>query len=122
MLWRELTADGETNGGVSVFVQIGGLNRATGVLPYRATLLLAALSPVLAEQAFNVLRTQQQLGYVVWATAAGAGGVGRVQVDVQSAVVSPDEVQQRIDAVSQFRLIFFFCTYQIFLNKTIVSE
>ena len=99
MLWRESTEEGETNGGTSVHIQIGDIaHNGVSPLPHRATLLLAVLSPVVYEQAFNELRTNQQLGYIVWGSARASSGVGHIQIDVQSSVVSPDEVQKRIDA------------------------
>jgi insulysin len=86
----QATVDGEPSGGVSEIIQVGELSR-------RMLMLVSVLSPVVGEQAFNELRTLQQLGYVVWSYFRAQSNVGQLYVEVQSSVISPDDVAQRID-------------------------
>jgi hypothetical protein len=71
-------------------VQLGELTR-------RMALLLQVLSPVIGEQAFNELRTKQQLGYIASGNFRISSNIGTLVVLVQSTVVAPDEVQKRIE-------------------------
>jgi secreted Zn-dependent insulinase-like peptidase len=89
-LLRNENEAGEPNGGIVVEVQIGELTR-------RMALLLQVLSPVIGEQAFNELRTKQQLGYIASGNFRISSNIGTLVVLVQSTVVAPDEVQKRIE-------------------------
>jgi insulysin len=89
-LLRGENEQGEPNGGIVVEVQLGELTR-------RMALLLQVLSPVIGEQAFNELRTKQQLGYIASGNFRISSNIGTLVVLVQSTVVAPDEVQRRIE-------------------------
>ena len=65
---------------------------------------LALLAQLMNKPFYASLRTQQQLGYVVQCSATETDGVRALSLLVQSATVSPLEVERRMDAfVAGFR-------------------
>ena len=83
----------EPNSSLSYYVHFGSL------LDARLRVKAALLTQILSEPAFNILRTREQLGYIVscsqW-SAAGQGEVG-MRVIVQSER-APAYLEERVDA------------------------
>lgn len=48
--------------------------------------------------AFTVLRTEQQLGYLVWTGTRSDFGVKHLRVLIQSVDYDPEEVERRVEA------------------------
>jgi insulysin len=59
-------------------------------------LYLEVLDHYLRKSAYNALRTQEQLGYIVWAYGTSSGDVSEVVVQVQSANFAPAYVDARV--------------------------
>jgi len=61
-------------------------------------LLLALLAQLLEQPFYNELRTKQQLGYIVSSSVTESSGVRGLVFAVQSQVLGPPEIEQRVDA------------------------
>ena len=68
-----------------------------GLEEIRANMLLELSTQLLKEPCFNVLRTQEQLGYIVFSGVRRAHGVQGLRFIVQSEK-SPEYVDGRIEA------------------------
>jgi insulysin len=89
--------DAEINSATEVFLQIG---------PDVGDdwLLLAVFAQILDQPFYAELRTNQQLGYIVQSGVSENDGVRGLAFSVQSSVLPPPEVEQRIDAfLASFR-------------------
>lgn len=62
----------------------------------RSNMVLELFSQILKEPAFNVLRTQEQLGYIVFSGVRNVGGITGFQVLVQSTK-KPRYLNHRIE-------------------------
>jgi secreted Zn-dependent insulinase-like peptidase len=61
-------------------------------------MIVELLAEVLEQQFYSSLRTQQQLGYLVYANAGKREGVRSITFCVQSAIVDGAEITRRIEA------------------------
>lgn len=72
-----------------------------GLQETRANMLLELFCQIITEPCFNILRTQEQLGYIVLSGTRRVNGVQGVRIIVQSDK-SPAYVDSRIEAFLQF--------------------
>ena len=62
------------------------------------TILVELLSEAIEQSFYNSLRTQQQLGYIVYSGARSRDGILSLTLTVQSAVVDGAELTRRVEA------------------------
>lgn len=87
----------EANSAVEVYVQVG-MDEGDDWL------LLGLLSQLIEQPFYEELRTKQQLGYIVQSGPTEAEGVRALVFNVQSSVLPPPQVVERIDAfLASFR-------------------
>jgi insulysin len=87
--------DHDENSCVVVLFQIG-------VIDLRLNAVLSLLGQLVREQAFNVLRTEEQLGYIVFSSVkTSSDNVKSMQFLVQSDGFTPKHVDGRIEAFLQ---------------------
>ena len=67
------------------------------------------------ESAYTILRTQEQLGYIVWATAFVVDGVRGVRVTIQSPVADPLYLE---NVSNETKIISFFNEKEVFDNES----
>ncbi len=82
----------ETNAAVEVYLQIGR-DEGDDVWPY-----LSVLVRMLSKPFYSDLRTRQQLGYLVAASIDETAGVRALLLTVQSPVLQPPLLEERIEA------------------------
>jgi len=83
---------GDVNSAVQVLFQLGVVGDA------RMDVAVSLLSAMLNKPVYHVLRTEQQLGYLVFSGMQRAEGVQALRIIVQSKSTGPVEVVRRIDA------------------------
>lgn len=81
----------DNNSAIEVFFQIGALGN------FEKDIKLDLLSDILNKPAFHELRTQQQLGYMVFEGVGDTEGVRGLYFLIQSTVADPDVLLERID-------------------------
>lgn len=81
----------DNNSAIDVYYQLTPLG------DYRNDVMYELLADILEEPVFHELRTVQQLGYAVSEGLQYYNGVGGIQISIQSAVASPDELLRRIE-------------------------
>ena len=93
---RQFTAPNpdELNSATEVYLQIG-MDEGDDWL------LLALLSQLLEQPFYGELRTKQQLGYIVQSGVTESDGVRALLFSVQSSVLQPPQVEERIDTFLQ---------------------
>ena len=82
----------EVNGALEVLFQVG---QDDGGLSWR---LLGLLSQLIDQPFYSELRTKQQLGYIVQSSVTEMEGVRGLVLAVQSSVLPPPLLEQRVDA------------------------
>jgi len=88
----------DTNSAIQVFFQLGD---ELSILEEAKLLLLAQVA---SKDAFNVLRTQRQLGYVVQCGVQSIGRGRGLAVLIQSSVMAPAQLDEQIEEwVAAFR-------------------
>jgi len=83
---------GDVNSAVQVLFQLGVVGDA------RMDVAVSLLAAMLNKPVYHVLRTEQQLGYLVFSGMQRVEGVQALRIIVQSKAVGPAEVVRRIDA------------------------
>jgi len=89
---RQYTAPNpaERNSACEVYLQVG-MDEGD------SWLLLALLATLLDQPFYSELRTKQQLGYIVQSSVTESDGVRALVLSVQSSVLPPPQVEERID-------------------------
>jgi insulysin len=90
---RQISNPAESNSALSYYMHAGRFTDPS------TRIIVALTAQILSEPAFNILRTEEQLGYVVMCsvrTLAG-GGVGGIRILIQSEE-TPIFLEQRVDA------------------------
>lgn len=83
---------GDVNSAVQVLYQLGLVGDP------RMDVAVSLFQAMLSKPIFHTLRTEQQLGYLVYSGMKRTHGVQALRVIVQSTVAAPGEVIRRIDA------------------------
>jgi insulysin len=96
LVYQDLAfSDTEENNAVELILQAG----SELDLGYEGLALLDLICHMAYNSAFNMLRTKEQLGYIVSANARRtAGGGWGMSVIVQSSVALPEKLEERIEA------------------------
>lgn len=88
-------SESEANNAIQVVLQVGSEHE----LGYEGTGVLELLSYVAYNSAYNMLRTKEQLGYIVSAfTRKTAGGSNSFAIVIQSSSTLPGKLEERIEA------------------------
>lgn len=96
LAYQELSfSESEENNAVEVFFQVDSELE----LGYRGVALLELIAHLASTSSFNVLRTNEQLGYIVGSHGRRTlGGGWGLSVVVQGSVALPDRLEERIEA------------------------
>jgi insulysin len=96
LIYQELAlSESEENNAVELVFQAG----CESELGYEGLAVMDIITHIASNSAFNMLRTKEQLGYVVGAhSQKTAGGVWGMSVVVQSSVALPEVLEERCEA------------------------
>lgn len=90
----------EPNSSLTYYLHVG---MHTSAPDPRLRVTTALLTKILSEPAFNVLRTQEQLGYIVWCSrwTLDRSGIGGIRIMVQSVKHEPRYLEGRVESFLQ---------------------
>ena len=106
-------------GSSSVYLKTNTVHKTNAIEVYfqcseqntRENALVELFCQVISESSFNVLRTQEQLGYIVASGVRNFGGVQGVRIIVQSDK-SPAYLDERIENFIQITKVFNFILFK----------
>lgn len=85
----------------------------TGVISTESDMLLALLNQIIAQQVFNILRTQEQLGYMIFSEITQSACEKGLSIIVQSEK-HPKFLDERIEAFLESMKVFMLLNIELF--------